>query len=281
MNRMNIMLPGHRAYEVCYSMQLCRGVCESCSHSGDWDRQERTLPSVRAGVSFVIPSFARPHNLYTLLPGLLRHRTMQHPESEIIISHASTRSWRERLSLDNSTQTACAPKACASNAVGKPSHRLCGECAPQPWRLRHLDHTLQNRKFLTALRFVAAADASTPPPCARPCAGSASPTWIPSCPLGCVALSPRGPLPLPQPPAPPPAPAPSPLPTLSATAPTRDPAPTASPAVSPATAAAPLLRESVLPSAPSIPSPHVSPALIKSPSVAGGESAASFHAPAR
>ena len=156
---MNIMLPGHRAYEACYGMKLCRGVCESCSHSGDWDLQERALPSVRAGVSFVIPSFARPHNLYTLLPGLLRHRTMQHPESEIIISHASTRSWRERLSLDNSTQTACAPRACASNAVGKPSHRLCGECAPPPWRLRHLDHTLQNRKFLTALRFVAAAEA--------------------------------------------------------------------------------------------------------------------------
>ena len=182
MNRMNIMLPGHRAYEVCYSMQLCRGVCESCSHSGDWDRQERTLPSVRAGVSFVIPSFARPHNLYTLLPGLLRHRTMQHPESEIIISHASTRSWRERLSLDNSTQTACAPKACASNAVGKPSHRLCGECAPQPWRLRHLDHTLQNRKFLTALRFVAAAEARNggvrPAPHHHPGLGPVPPTSL-------------------------------------------------------------------------------------------------------
>jgi len=84
---------------------------------------------------------------------------MQHPESEIIVSHASTRSWRERLSLDNSTRTACALKACASNAVGNPSHRLCGECAPPLWRLRHLDHTLQNREFLTALRFVAAAEA--------------------------------------------------------------------------------------------------------------------------
>ena len=156
---MNLTPPGYRAYEDCYRWNLCRGVCESCSHSSDWDWQERVPPSVRAGVSFVIPSFARPHNLYTLLPGLLRHRTMQHQESEIIVSHASARSWRERLSLDNSTRTACAPKACASNAVGKPFHRLCGECAPPPWRIRHLDHALQNREFLTALRFVAAAEA--------------------------------------------------------------------------------------------------------------------------
>ena len=142
---MNLTPPGYRAYEDCYRWNLCRGVCESCSHSSDWDWQERVPPSVRAGVSFVIPSFARPHNLYTLLPGLLRHRTMQHPESEIIVSHASARSWRERLSLDNSTRTACAPKACASNAVGKPFHRLCGECAPPPWRIRHLDHALQQQ----------------------------------------------------------------------------------------------------------------------------------------
>ena len=120
----------------------------------------RTRAAKRAGGRlFCYSQLCKAAQPVTLLPGLLRHRTMQHPESEIIVSHASARSWRERLSLDNSTRTACAPKACASNAVGKPFHRLCGECTPPPWRIRHLDHALQNREFLTALRFVAAAEA--------------------------------------------------------------------------------------------------------------------------
>ena len=156
LSRINATLPGHRAHEICRALGVCRGVCQGCS-SLSWDRQERlATPLMRAGVSIVIPSFARPHNLYSLLPGLLRHRAMQHPASEIIVSHASARSWREHAQIDASVRAACVREACekAQSAL-----RLCGSCASPPWRVRHLDHTAQNRAFRTALRFVAANEA--------------------------------------------------------------------------------------------------------------------------
>ena len=153
-------LPGHeRAFRVCGLVgSSCRQVCPACS------RPQR-LSQPAAGVSIVIPSFARPHNLYPLLPSLLRHRVMHHEASEIIVSHASLRSWKEHAQLDQSTAAACRP---ASGTAGQPSALacanaesvgLCGTCAELPWRIRHLDHVSQNRKLLTALRFVAAGEA--------------------------------------------------------------------------------------------------------------------------
>ena len=93
-------------------------------------------------VSAVVPSFDRPENLPRVIHHLLRLEPFRRPGSEVVISHASKKSWSQRKAIDAAVR---AKLDANRRKVDKPMRLVV-----------HRDDSAHNTEAYTALRYGAA-----------------------------------------------------------------------------------------------------------------------------